>query len=107
MGALLLTHILVPNMLLEEECSKWAVAIHHHLDEYVPNMPEFRRCLNEVLKRHNAKLAGGFVVRCVLHYQLASSQFFKSEEQFWEYQKERFFPEDVDLDVLLNNSVEN
>lgn len=101
MGALLLTHILVPNMLLEEECSKWAVAIHHRLDEYVPNMPEFRRCLNEVLKRHNAKLAGGFVVRCVLHYQLASSQFFKTEEQFWEYQKERFFPEDVDLDVYV------
>ena len=94
-------HILVPNMLLEAECSKWAVAVQHRLSEYVPNMPEFSRCLNVVLKRHNAKLAGGFVARCVLHYQLASSQFFKSEEQFWEYQSQRFFSEDVDLDVYV------
>ena len=61
----------------------------------------FAKKLNALLRKYSARIAGGFIARCILQYQLAAAQFFYSDNDFWTYNETRFFPDTTDIDIYV------
>ena len=94
-------HCLEPftTMSLHQE---WQNAIVKRLNEFV-SVENFACNLNNLLQIHRARIAGGFIARCILQYQAASQQFFHKDKDFWNYQVERFLPSSSDIDIYVPN----
>ena len=79
---------------------EWNMAVCRHIDSF-STIGNFGPKLNSLLQRHGAHIAGGFVARCILQYQMASAQFLQSDHKVWTFQISRYLPSTTDIDIYV------